>query len=66
MGTVAERRLFFEVFPGFDCSAEYRQMFENVYVTKAVMVKSAKTLQLHIESKILIPKKDIYGMEVCE
>ena len=63
MGTVAERRLFFEVFPGFDCSAEYRQMFENVYVTKAVMVKSAKTLQVHIESKILIPKKDIYGME---
>ena len=63
MGTVAERRLFFEVFPGFDCSADYRQMFENVYVTKAVMVKSAKTLQVHIESKILIPKKDIYGME---
>ncbi|MBD8972290.1 MAG: hypothetical protein EGQ63_00380, partial [Clostridiales bacterium] len=63
MGTVTERKSFFEVFPGFECPPSYRELFEQVYVTKAVLVKSEKTLKLHIDSKILIPKQDIYGME---
>lgn len=60
---MAERRAFFEVFPGFECPKDIRELFEQVYVTSAVLVKSIKTMRLHIESKIIIDKSDIFVVE---
>ena len=53
---MADRKLFFDVFPGFNCANDMRELFEKVYVTDAVLVKSQKTLKVHIDSSILIPK----------
>ena len=58
-----EKKIFFDVFSGFECPEELRDLFEQVMVTKAVLVKSEKTLKLYTESKILIPKQDIYAIE---
>ncbi|MCM1156887.1 MAG: PolC-type DNA polymerase III [Bacteroidales bacterium] len=60
---MAERRPFDEVFPGFTCPGELKELFSQVLVTEAILVKSAKVLKLHIESKILIEKQDIYAVE---
>ena len=60
---MAERKVFFEVFPGFDCPEQLKDLFEQVYVTEATLVKSEKTLKIKTESKILIPKQDIYEIE---
>lgn len=60
---MAERKGFFEVFPGFECPGDTKELFAQVFVTAAVLVKSEKTLKIHIESKILIEKQDIYAVE---
>lgn len=60
---MADRRVFFEVFPGFDCPEALKDLFKQVYVTEATLVKSEKTLKLKTESKILIPKQDVYVIE---
>lgn len=60
---MAEKRQFFEVFPGFGCPEDIRELFEQVYVTEAVLVKSEKTLKLYTESRIVISKQDIYEIE---
>lgn len=60
---MAERKVFFEVFPGFDCPEQLKDLFQQVYVTEATLVKSEKTLKIKTESKILIPKQDIYEIE---
>ena len=52
-------KVFFDVFSGFECPDDIRDLFEQVVVTKAILVKSEKTLKLSINSKILIEKKDI-------
>ena len=61
---MAEIKKFFDVFPGFTCAKDVMELFEQVIVTDAVLVKSEKTLKVHIESKILISKEDIYSVEV--
>lgn len=58
-----EQKTFFEVFPDFSCVGALKDMFSQVVVTDAVMVKSEKTLKFKIISKILIPKQDIYAIE---
>lgn len=58
-----ERKPFFEVFPGFDCPKDIQSLFDEVLVTSAVLIKSEKTLQFHIKSRILIEKRDIYTVE---
>ena len=58
-----EQKTFFEVFPDFTCVGELKEMFEQVIITDATMVKSEKTLKFKMISKILIPKRDIYAME---
>lgn len=58
-----EKKIFFDVFPGFHCSDDMRELFEQVMVKKVVLAKSEKTLKLYTESKILIEKKDIYLIE---
>ncbi|MDO5156915.1 MAG: PolC-type DNA polymerase III [Eubacteriales bacterium] len=58
-----EQKNFFEVFPGFSCDADLKDLFSQVVVTKATMMKSEKTLKFHILSKILIEKRDIYAVE---
>lgn len=60
---MAERKQFFNVFPGFECPGALKELFDNVYVSEAVLVKSEKTLKIHTDSKILIAKKDIYAIE---
>ena len=60
---MAERKGFFEVFPGFECPGDTKELFAQVFVTAAVLVKSEKTLKINIESKILIEKQDIYAVE---
>lgn len=60
---MAERKGFFEVFPCFECPGDTKELFAQVFVTAAVLVKSEKTLKIHIESKILIEKQDIYAVE---
>ena len=60
---MAERKGFFEVFPGFECPGDTKELFAQVFVIAAVLVKSEKTLKIHIESKILIEKQDIYAVE---
>ncbi|MDE6435296.1 MAG: PolC-type DNA polymerase III [Lachnospiraceae bacterium] len=57
------QKRFFDVFPGFSCIDGLREMFEQVVVKEAVLVKSEKTLKVKIISKILIPKQDIYVIE---
>lgn len=60
---MTEEKHFFEVFPGFNCPEDMRELFEQVFVSEAVLVKSEKTLKIHIKSKILISKQDIYEIE---
>lgn len=61
---MAERKHFFDVFPGFDsCPGDLKELFDKVYVLEAVLVRSEKTLKIHMDSKILIAKKDIYAIE---
>ncbi|MBE5941058.1 MAG: PolC-type DNA polymerase III [Lachnospiraceae bacterium] len=60
---MAETKPFFDVFPGFQCSADIQELFRQVQVTDAVLIKSKKTLQVYIESSILLPKEEIYIME---
>ncbi len=60
---MAQMKPFFDVFPGFQCSADVQELFRHVQVTDAVLVKSKKTLQVYIESSILLPKEEIYIME---
>ncbi len=60
---MGEKTLFFDVFPGFTCQKEIRELFEQVTVTEAVLVKSEKTLKVYIDSRILIPKEDVYSIE---
>lgn len=60
---MTEQKLFFDVFPGFTCKSELREIFEQVIVSEAIMVKSQKLLKIAIKSKILITKQDIYAME---
>lgn len=60
---MAERKGFFEVFSGFECPGDTKELFAQVFVTAAVLVKSEKTLKINIESKILIEKQDIYAVE---
>ncbi len=60
---MADKKLFFDVFPGFNCANDIKELFEKVYVTDAVLVKSQKTLKVYIDSSILIPKEEIYVME---
>lgn len=62
-GRMTEKKNFFDVFPGFHCASDIRELFEQVIVTKAVLVKSEKTLKLYIESTILISKQDLYALE---
>ncbi len=57
------QKKFFDVFPGFSCMDGLKEMFEQVVVTEAVMVKSEKTLKVKIISNILIPKQDVYAVE---
>ena len=61
---MAEIKKFFDVFPGFTCAKDVKELFEQVIVTDAVLVKSEKTLKVHIDSKILISKEDIYTVEM--
>ena len=61
---MAEIKKFFDVFPGFTCAKDVMELFEQVVVTDAVLVKSEKTLKVYIDSKILISKEDIYSVEV--
>ena len=49
-----EQKTFFEVFPDFTCVGELKEMFEQVIITDATMVKSEKTLKFKMISKILI------------
>lgn len=60
---MGKQKKFFDVFPGFSCVDELREMFEQVVVSEATMVKSEKTLKVKITSRILIPKQDIYAIE---
>ena len=60
---MAERKNFFDVFPGFGCPEALRELFEQVYITEATLVKSEKTLKVKMESKVLIAKQDIYEIE---
>jgi DNA polymerase-3 subunit alpha (Gram-positive type) len=60
---VQEGKLFFDVFPEYNCSSEFRKMFEDVIVTDVVMSKANKQLKIYIDSKVLIPKEHIYEME---
>ena len=60
---MAEQKKFFEVFPGFECPGNLKELFEQVIVTEATLVRSEKTLKLKIESKVLIAKQYIYDME---
>ncbi|MCM1178704.1 MAG: PolC-type DNA polymerase III [Clostridium sp.] len=57
------QKTFFDVFPGFSCVGELHEMFEQAFVTEAVLVKSEKTLKVKMISKILISRQDIYAME---
>ena len=60
---MAEIKEFFDVFPGFQCPKEIMDLFEQVQITEAVLVKSEKTLKIYMKSKILIEKQDIYLIE---
>ena len=60
---MAEKKSFFEVFPGLKSPKNLTDVLEQVQVTEAVLVKSEKTLKVHIESKIIISKQDIYTIE---
>ncbi len=60
---MAEIKSFLEVFPGLSCPNDIMDMLEQVTVSEAVLVKSEKTLKVHIESRILISKQDIYVIE---
>lgn len=62
---MADMKPFFDVFPGFNCANDVRELFEKVCVTDAVLVKSQKTLKVYIDSSILIPKEEIYTMETA-
>ena len=61
--SISEKKSFFDVFPGFECSDAIRDLLRQVVITSAVLAKSEKTLKFHIESRILIEKKDIYAVE---
>jgi len=60
---MADVKRFFDVFPGYECTKDIKDILDHVYVKEAVLVKSEKTLKVHIESKILISKEDIYSIE---
>ncbi|MCM1496967.1 MAG: PolC-type DNA polymerase III [Clostridium sp.] len=60
---MAEKKAFFDVFPGFECSENKRDLFQQVAVTDAVFVKSEKRLKFYICSKYLIPKEMIYEVQ---
>lgn len=56
-------KLFFDVFPEYNCSTEFRNLFESVEVTDVILSKSNKQLKIYINSKLLIPKEQIFEME---
>lgn len=60
---MSEIKDFFDVFPGFQCPKEVMDLFAQVQITEAVLVKSQKTLKIYMKSKILIEKQDIYLIE---
>ncbi|MGN0497293.1 MAG: PolC-type DNA polymerase III [Lachnospiraceae bacterium] len=65
---MAEMKPFLQVFEGFSCSDNIYQLLKQVNVTAATLKKSEKTLQVNIESNVLIEKKDIFIIEdlLCE
>ena len=57
------KKLFFQVFPGFSPNKKLEELFLDVYIDKAIMKKSERTLYLHMESARIIHKENIYKME---
>ena len=50
---MAEIKKFFDVFPGFTCAKDVMELFEQVVVTDAVLVKSEKTLKVYTKIESL-------------
>ncbi len=63
MADRAEKKKFFDVFPGFTCPAGLEDLLEQVFITAATLKKSEKKLKFTIESRNIIEKKDIYALE---
>lgn len=57
------QKKFFEVFPDFNCTGDFINMFEHVEVKDVVISKSLKMLKIYTNCDILIPKEQIYKME---
>jgi DNA polymerase-3 subunit alpha (Gram-positive type) len=56
-------KVFFEVFPDFHCPEDISGMFNHVIVKDVILSKANKELKIYTDSKILIPKENIYKME---
>lgn len=58
-----QTKLFFDVFPDYNCSSELKRIFNDVQVKDVVLSKACNKLKLYINSSVLISKKDIYNVE---
>ena len=60
---VQQEKMFFDVFPDFKCPSDLNNIFSTVEVKDVVLSKSSGLLKLYMNSRILIPKAQIYEME---
>ncbi|MBR1599030.1 MAG: PolC-type DNA polymerase III [Lachnospiraceae bacterium] len=58
-----QTKMFFDAFPDFKCQAELDNIFQTVEVRDVVLSKKSNMLKVLINSRILIPKVQIYEME---
>ena len=63
MERVSDRKVFFEVFPTLKAEAEIRLMFQDVEIEKITTNTNRDFLHIHIFSRHLIQKSEIWKME---
>ena len=56
-------KLFFEVFPTLKMNEELRMLLESVEVLKVATNSSREFIRVHLRSRHLIQKKEIYDLE---